>query len=882
MWSDWTIRLRSLFKRTEVEQELDEELRFHFERQVQWYERAGVARDEAVRRARLEFGGLDQVKEDCRDARGTRWLDEMSHDVRFAVRLLAKDRWFTLAVLLVLTLGIGVNNTVFTLVNAALVRELPFEHADRIVSLGTRDIRGVTVHGPLGYRGLSYFEYQEWRRSDAFGGIAAYTDGTMNVSDDSRAPERFRGAYVSANAFALLGRRPLLGTDFRPEQDQRGAASVVILGYRLWTSRYAADPAILGRTVRVNGVSSTVLGVMPARFGFPLAADIWQPLAQMPGLFDQPRDARVLNGVGRMADRTTIAGAQADLDAIAERLARQFPDTNSDVRSTVWPYADRYVAMQVRLIVVALMGAVFFVLLIACANIANLLLVRAAQRSHEISIRTSLGATRWRIVRQLLSESVLLGAAGGVAGYALSIAGVKLLWNVLEASNPPYWLELTMDSRSCAFVIALCFGTAVLFGLAPALHTSRSNPIETLKAGPRTSTGSRRVRRWAGALMVAEIALTLVLLAGAGFMMRAFFRSYSARANIETSQLLTMRLDLPLQKYRAPEQRTAFVDELGDRLGRLSSIAAATIAGNIPFDPAPLRELALAGRPAVNGKRPPRVPAVTIGSRFFDTLKLRLVRGRDFSDLDGMPAHETAIVNQRFASVHFPSEDPIGQRIQLTNPNARGRTAPWLTIVGVSPTIQQDLTTAGEPMVYLPYRAQPGSLLAVLVRTTSEADAVVSLLREEVRALDSDLPLFDIQTLGQRQAFTRWPERVFGTMFTIFACIGLVIAAVGLYAVTAYSVKQRTREIGIRMALGAATPHVQWLILRRVLVQLAMGLIIGLPGSVIVGRLPWMGSPDLIILICIVLALGIIAGLAAFVPARRAAQLDPLSALRYE
>jgi predicted permease len=883
MLSDWRIRLRSLFKRSDVERELDEELRFHVERQAQAYEDAGLDHAEAVRRARIEFGGLDQMKEHCRDARGVRWVEDTIQDLRFAARLLAKDRWFTLAVVVVLTLGIGVNATVFALVNAALLRELPFGHPEEIVSVGTRDTQSPAVHGPPGYQGLSYREYEEWRRSArAFAGIAAYADATMNVSDDTRAPERFRGAYVSANTFGLLGRQPLLGRDFRPEDDRRGALPVVILGYRVWLNRYAADREIVGQTIRINATPAVVVGVMPARFGFPLTADLWQPLPQMPGPLDESGDRRVLNGVGRLANGVSTASAQSDLDAIADRLSRQFPDTNAGIRATVWPYADRYVAPQVKLIIAALMGAVVFVLLIACANVANLLLARATHRSHEISIRVSIGATRWRVVRQLLTESILLATAGAVAGYGMSIAGARLLWSVLEASNPPYWLQLTMDIRTFAFLAALCLGTAILFGLAPALFIARTNPNEALNQARRTGTGGLRLRRWTSALMIAEIALTLVLLAGAAFMMRSFFRAYRAHANVDTSHLLAMRVDLPRVKYTTPEQRVAFVRQLQERLGRLEPVAAGTITSGVPFEPAPGRELAIEGRP-VTGSRPPSVSTVTIGSGFFETLNLHLARGRDFTNLDSVPGREAAIVNERFAAMYFPGEDPIGRRIRLTDRNAHDAdSAQWVAIVGVSPTVRRDVTSDGDPVVYLPYGGQPGERWAVLVRATREPDAAVPLVREEVRALDPDLPLFDVKTLDERLAFLRWPERVFGTMFTIFACIGLIMAAVGLYAVTAYSVKQRTQEIGIRMALGALAPQVWWLVLRRVTVQLVIGLTVGLPGALMVGRLPWMDSVDPLILISIVLVVLIVTGVASFLPAHRAARVDPLRALRYE
>jgi predicted permease len=882
MLSDWIIRARSLFRRAAVERELDDELRAHIERQTEAYERAGLNHAEAFRRAQLEFGGLEQVKEACRDARGVRWVDEAVQDLRFSARVLTKDRWFTLAVVLVLGLGIGVNATVFALANAVLIRRLPFERPEDVVSLGTHDTRQTVIYGPEGYRGISYQEYLDWRRSaSTFAGIAAYAAATMNVSDDTQAPEGFGGAYVSGNTFTLLGRQPLLGRDFRPEDDRPGAQPVVILGYRVWANRYAADPHILGETIRINATPAVVVGVMPARFGFPLTADVWQPLAQMPGLVDQPRSARPLEAVGRLAPGATIDRARADLDAIDRRLAKQSPDTD-DIRSTVQPYADRHIGWQVTVIIDALMGAVAFVLLIGCANVANLLLARTARRSHEISVRASLGATRWRIVRQLLLESLLLAAIGGVAGYGLSLAGVRLLRSALAANNPPFWLHITADVPTFAFLAALSLGTAVLFGLAPALYLSRANAYEALRQAPRTATPAPGVRKWAGALMIAEIALTVVLLAGAAFMMRSFFQMYRAHGNVETSGLLTMRVELP-SKYRTPDQRIAFVHELEERLGHLHAIAAGAVASTIPFELSLYRTLTVEGRAPPAGGRTPRVSLIAVSDGFFDTLHVHLVRGRDFTHLDGMPGHERAIVNQRFAAMYFPEADPIGHRIQLTNPNTKDTgPTPWVTVIGVCPTIRADLTTPGDPVVYLPYRAQPVSRVAVLIRTTNQADTAVSEVREAARGLDPDLPLFDIQTVDQWLAFLRWPERVFGTMFTIFAFIGLITAAVGLYAVTAYSVRHRTQELGIRMALGARPPQVWWLVLRRVSAQLAIGLTIGLPGAFIVGRVPGMGSPDPWMLASIGLTVVVVAGVASFLPAHRATHVDPLGALRYE
>jgi predicted permease len=869
-------RLGVLLRFRRVDADLVEELDAHLARKQQSLEARGVNREDAARTARRALGNVLVAQENARDVWYWPWLRDVTQDLGFAARLLTRDRWFTLVAVLALSLAIGVNNTVFALVNAALIRAMPFEQPDRIVVFGTRDPRFPAVAGPPGYRGLSFPDLQDWSRapSEVFAGIGAYVETTMNVSDDERVPERILGSYLSANLFDLIGRQPLVGRGFRAEDDRSGAPAVAILGHRVWISRYRGDPEILGRTVRINGRPSNIIGIMPDGFRFPSAAAAWQPLGLLPGLEQQARDARVLTGLARLAPGVGIGEARDALDTIAIRLARELPATNANIRATVWPFHERYVAPQVELIILALMGAVGLVLLVACANVANLLLARAAQRSSEIAIRASLGATRWRIVRQLLVESLLLAAAGGAGGLAFSLVGVRLLSSVLMASAPPYWLDLTLDGWSVVFLTGVCFATALVFGLAPALHASRS-VAGTLSERGRTGTGGIRVRRWTGALVTVELALTLVLLAGAGFMMRAFLILYRTNTEIDTSRIVTTRLDLPSLKYPSQEQRAAFYERLEDRLRALPVISSAAIASGVPFGSAPARRVEIEGRPLPEGDTPPSVPTVTVGAGYFETLGLRALGGRVLTSQDGTVGREpAAVVNERFAAMFLPGDAPVGRRIRLTSQGSRGDLLEWVTIVGVVPTVRRD-ESEGRPLVYLPIRTEPGPVAALIVRSEREPGDVVPLLREEVRALDPDLPLFDIRTLDEWLAFLRWPERVFGTMFTIFACIAVVLSGVGLYAVTAHAVRQRTREIGIRIALGAAAPQVWWLILRQVMAQVGIGLLLGLPGALAVAGLPWMGPRQPLVLVPVALVLVCVAAAACIVPARRATQTGP-------
>jgi predicted permease len=805
----------------------------------------------------------------------------LREDFRFAVRVLRKSPGFSLVILLVLAIGIGANTTVFTLVNAVLFRPLPFTEGHRIMYVSSNNISEGRDDV-----GASYPDFRDWRaQAKTFRGLAASNGFAVNLSDSAGSPERYSGSRITANGFGLIGQAPLHGRDFTAADERPEAPAVVILGYGIWKNRYGGDPAAVGRTVRINETPAQVVGVMPEGFKFPVNADLWQPLVPDKDL--ERRQSRQLLAFGRLADGVSIEQARTELKLIAQRLEREYADTNKGVGSVVQTFNERFNGGPIRMVFLALLGAVGFVLLIACANVANLLLSRAITRTKEISVRVALGASRRRVIRQLLVESVLLSSMGGLLGLGVAVAGVRAFDLAVADVGKPYWIRFTMDPTVFAYVAGICVLTGVLFGIAPAMHATRVDFAERLKESGRGSGGSRRSRRLSAVLVVSEVALSVVLLAGAGLMIRSFLELQNLQSGVNPKDALTFRLNLADAKYpRGSEARNGFYERLVPRLAALPGVEKLALASNLPMGGAASWPFELEGQAQVENVRRPRVSGLLVTSDYFRALEIPLLQGRGFDERDGTAGREVAIVNRRFVSRYFANQDPIGRRLRLVRED---RQDPWLTVVGVSADVRQNNPNQAEidPLVYVPYRQDAPGFAVVVARAKVQPASLLAAFRKEVQAIDQDLPVFQAGSLDEFFARQRWPFRVFGTLFAILAGVALLLSGTGIYSVMAYAVEQRTQEIGVRMALGAGTRSIVWLVLGQGSRQLAIGLGLGLAlalGStrvlktVLVQVQPT--DPLTLALVAVVLVGAAVA--ACWLPVRRAQRVDPLVALRYE
>jgi len=798
----------------------------------------------------------------------------MRHDLRCAFRAIWSHRWFSLAVVVTLALGIGLNTMVFTLINAVLYKPVPVPGGARLVS-----ILDHPVSQPGRHMGVPYPDFLEYRaQSRSFESLQATTEENGVLSEPGNPPQSYHLEHASAGIFSMLHTNAILGRGFRPSDELAGAEPVLVIAYGVWQERYAHAADVIGRKVRVNGTPATIVGVMPNGFRFPTNVDMWIPLAPTADLLK--RDNRSLLLYAILKQGVSIQQGQAELDGIAARLARQYTD-DKDTGVSVLTFQERFNGGFVRLIFLLMLGAVGFVLLIACADISNMMLSRALDRQREMAIRSALGASRWRMMRQLLMESVLLSAAGGLLGLGLATLGVRW-FDQSTIQIRPYWIQFTPDYTVLAYFAALCILSAILFGTLPALRSSRPNLNDILNEGAR-SFGRRR-GGWLSSVLVAfQFALTLVLLTGAGIFVRSLVAGLAVNPFIPARHLWTARLELPDSSYKDTDARERFYDQLLPRLRSLPGVTSVAITSMPPGLGAWEHPVEIEHSIIRQSSQRPVVSLIACSPGYLATIHLPLLRGRDFTSTDGSANHDSAILAREAADRLWPGQDPIGKRFRTYDD--KGKPSNWITVVGVAAGLSQEIVTNDpQPAVFIPYRQAGWDNMAIMVASSAN---LIPAVRSAVQALDQDLPLTDIYRLDAAVQHQIWFLRLFGELFFGFAFVALIMASIGVYAVMAHAAAGRTREIGVRMALGATARNILGLIMTRGIWQVAAGVALGLAGAIPVSRLMAtmpIGVPgtDPGMFLTVAAVLASIGVFACWIPARRAASLDPVKAIRYE
>jgi putative ABC transport system permease protein len=809
-------------------------------------------------------------------------MQTLWQDLRYGVRMLFKNPGFTLIAMLTLSLGIGANTAIFSLTNALVLRPFDFPDLDRLVVVsGTMPQQGSEFYG------MTPADYADLRREQtAFVDLAAYQQSNATLTGVGE-PERVQNVKVASGFFRLLGGEAALGRMFLPEEEQVGRDQVAALSYGLWQRRFGADPKIIGATVSLDGKAYTVIGVMPANFNFPKPVELWTPLALSNEAWNERQD-RSLSVVARLKTGVELGQGNAEVGMLAQRLATQYPQTNTGRGLAIKLLRQRANGEYNDVFVGLLMAAVGFVLLIACVNIASMQLARASARGRELAVRAALGAGRLVLVRQLLTESLLLGLLGGVCGLLVSFWFLDFIRGGIPPEAVRYiagWEHFRINERVMIFTFLIALASSVIFGLVPALQSSRPNLNETLKEGGRSEgagVGRQRLRK---ALIVAEVALALVLLVGAGLMVKGFGRlTEKQHQGFDPRHVLTLRTILPSSRYAEGRQIAAFHRLAQERLAALPGVESASSASFLPgSDNWDSIEFQIEGRPAPQGQER-EITYQKAGADYFRTVRIPIVKGRAFSGADGEDAPRVAVISEALARRYFPNEDPLGRRVKV----GAAESAPWHTIVGVAGDVSRFMfDRETQPILYLPNQQIPDRGAYFVVRVSGEPMSAVSAVRAQIAALDDKLPLFEIKSHEQAIDDDLAGLRLSAALMAMFGAMALVLAGVGVYGVMAYAVSQRTREIGVRVALGAQPRDVLRLIIGQALKLAALGLVIGLPvalalGKVMAGALFGVVALDPITFVVFTLLLTGVALLAGYLPARRAMRVDPLVALHYE
>jgi predicted permease len=890
MLDDLRFRARALFRRSEVEKELEEEIQFHFEHEVEKHVKAGLPLDEARRRARLAFGGHEQVKEICREARGTSFIELTVQDTKYALRQLWANPTFALVMILTLALSIGANSAIFSVIQGVLLKRLPYPQADRIVRIFLSNKEFPKFP-------LNPFDFRDFRaRNHSFESMAAFTRRDMQLSGMGE-PVRLNGFAVTSGYFRVLGLQPQLGREFDFNAELPGNGQQVILSDRVWRTRFGADPKIIGQKITLNMQPFTIIGVMPAGTEHPGnmyhavtygdTVDAWTPFT-FEGNPNQ-RGSHYMDGFARMKPGVTAEQARAEVKAMMNQIAREHGDNDSGWNVLVVPLYTEIVGATRQMLLV-LLGAVGIVLLIACANAANLLLARASARQREIAVRLAMGAPRSRVVRQLLTESLLISFTGGALGLALAFAGVKALVLLLPADFPRAH-DIHVSAPVLGFTFLVSLVTGILFGLAPALQASRTDPKEGLQKGARGATVGRRQNALRNALVVAEVSLACVLLVGAGLMLRSFLNLVHLDPGFRQEHVLTASLSLPHERYSKPEQNVKFFDELTANLNALPGVESAGAGTDLPWTGYDENN----GGFAIEGKKPPpnqdfhaRYHAATPG--YFSALGIPLVAGRFFTEADRGTERDAPrkvmIINRAMADLYWPGENVVGRRISFED--APKKDSDWFTVVGVVGDVKdQPNSTRAEPAYWWSQYQIPFGDMSVVIRARTNPQLLTDALRNEVHKLDPALAVADVKLMDAIVDSSVSTPRFTFALVGLFAGLAILLAGIGAYGVIAYTVSQRTSEFGLRMALGAQRGDLMRMVFAQSARLAVPGTVLGVAmalglGHVIQSLIYGVSPTDPLILTVVVLLVLAVALVASLVPARRAAQADPMVSLRAE
>ena len=886
----WITRLRGMFRRERLDQDLDEELRAHLEMRAADNLAAGMSPEQARQEAQKRFGNTALLKEDTREVDIVGWLEEAARDFRHALRMLLRNPGFTVVAVLTLALGIGANTAIFSVINSVLLHPLPYHDPDNLVMVWESNSQHRNPHNTV-----SPPNFLDWQsRNTVFSSMAFVFDERDNLTGNGE-PQEVVVQDVSASFFSLLGVDPIIGPGFTPENGQPGHANVVILSYGLWKERFAGDPAVVGKSILLNGHPETVVGVAPQNFNWFIKdgsltgakPQMWSPFVFPQSFHDHKQIGRFMTVVARLHPGATHSQAKTQMNAIAARLEQEYSDFNGHWGVNVVPLRQQ-ISGDLRPALLVLFGAVAFVLLIACANVSSLLLARAASREREMAIRTAIGASRWRIARQLLMESLLLALIGGGIGVALAVWGT----NALLAASPRNLLDLrfvSMDLHVLTFALAATLLAGLLFGFLPSYISAHSRISETLKEGGRGSSSANRRAFARNAFVVAQLGLALVLLTGSGLLIRSFVRLIGVDPGFDTGHLLTFKIALPRSKYGTDPLRMAFFQQL---LARISAVPGVRSASMESFPP-------LTGLGAATGVHVLSQPSLAlsdlpvanvgvVGPDYFATMSIPLRVGRLFNAQELAEEKHVTIINQAFADKYLHGVNPLGQKAAIYMKSFAENEIQPSEIIGVVGDVHQiGLDTSPEPTVYWPHPELVMSGMTILVRTSNDPLAMVSAVRNELQQIDPELPMAAVAPMDQLLADSLSRSRFTMLLLGIFAAVALVLAAVGIYGLIAYSVTQRTQELGIRIALGAQRRDVLRLVLgqgtRLTLLGVTVGVLAGLGFARLLSTLLFgVSATDPLTFACVAALLGLVGLAACYIPARRATRVDPIVALRYE